>query len=505
MFSQNMNFNKLGRLASKFFFGSALGLVVFMTGCGGGGGGATASGPTGTLTAITVTPGNASIGIGSTVTLKALGSYSNGGTGDITAQVTWTPSSSVINVKAGGVVTGVSVGAATITASLSGITSAAVNVAVTLVGGSAAANHLNYARYEQTANLILAGTSGEAVLVAGGWGPDSAGNTVALNSAELYDPTTNTWTITSSLATVRGDHTSTQLANGQVLLIGGADTSLKLIANSELYIPNTGWVAADSLLEGRSYHTSTLLLDGTTVLAVGGGGNASPNLASSELYDSIHDKGGNKGTWKATGSLNEGRNTHTATLLTNGTNATNGKVLVVGGFGGVVNAGPGVVASVGKPLASAELYDPNHGTWTTTGSLHTGRYEHTATLLTNGKILVIGGFDSNDTALGTAELYDPLIGTWTVIGNLNTARAGHTATLLGTGKVLVMGGETSRGVETKSTELFDPATGISIATADLNAKRDAFTATLLTNGKVLVAAGTDETSAVVALDSSELY
>jgi len=500
-----MNFNSLGRLVSKFVFGSVVSIAVLMTGCGGGGGGATAQTPASTLTAITVTPGTASIGIGSTVTLKAQGSYSNGTSGDITSQVTWTPSSSMVNVKAGGVVTGVSAGAAGITASLSGITSAAVNVAVTSLGGSAPANHLNYARYEQTANLILAGTGGEAVLVAGGYGADSTGNTVALNSAELYNPATNMWTITSSLATGRGDHTSTQLANGQVLLIGGANSNINYIVNSELYIPNTGWVAADSLLEGRAYHTSTLLSDGTTVLAVGGGGNASTNLASSELYDSTVDNPANKGTkgtWKATGSLNEGRYSHTATLL------TNGQVLIVGGFGGVVLAGPGVVASSGKALASAELYDPKSGAWTTTSSLHTGRYEQTATLLTNGKVLVIGGYDSNDIALGTAELYDPSTGSWTVIGNLNTARAEQTATLLVTGKVLVMGGETSRGVETKSTELFDPATGISIATADLISARDVFTATLLSNGKVLVAAGTDETPATaahVALDSSEQF
>src|SRR4029078_4021428 len=72
-----------------------------------------------------------------------------------------------------------------------------------------------------------------------------------------------------------------------------------------------------------------------------------------------------------------------------------------------------------------------------TGSLGAARYSHTATLLQNGKVLVAGGFNSS--FLATAELYDPATGTWTTTGNLNTARNLHTATLLPNGKVLVVG------------------------------------------------------------------
>ena len=105
----------------------------------------------------------------------------------------------------------------------------------------------------------------------------------------------------------------------------------------------------------------------------------------------------------------------------------NGKVLVAGGLN--VN---------GNILASAELYDPASETWSTTGSLVTGRTFHTATLLPNGKVLVAGGLGS--TGLASAELYDPASGTWTATGSLADAREGHTATLLPNGKVLVAGG-----------------------------------------------------------------
>ena len=85
------------------------------------------------------------------------------------------------------------------------------------------------------------------------------------------------------------------------------------------------------------------------------------------------------------------------------------------------------------------------GSWTLTGSLNTGRFEYTATLLPNGMVLVAGGFDSNNNVLASAELYDPATGSWSATGGLNTARADHTATLLPNGMVLVAGGVDSSG------------------------------------------------------------
>ena len=99
----------------------------------------------------------------------------------------------------------------------------------------------------------------------------------------------------------------------------------------------------------------------------------------------------------------------------------------------------GGVDSIGNRLASAELYDPATGMWRRTGSLNTARWQHTATLLKNGMVLVAGGLDSDD-ILVSAELYDPASRSWTVTGSLNTARWVHTATLLQNGMVLVAGG-----------------------------------------------------------------
>ena len=173
----------------------------------------------------------------------------------------------------------------------------------------------------------------------------------------------------------------------------------------------------------------------------------------------------------------------------------NGKVLVVGGeFSG-----------------SAELYDPATGTWSVTGSLNTAHSGPTATLLPNGKVLVAGGYTNR------AELYDPTTKTWSITANLNTARSGHTATLLPNGKVLIAGGGDNDTLA--SAELYDPSTGMWSITGSLiddnqsgrfsptgeGPGRYGHTATLLQNGKVLVAGGSNSGDLSSTLASAELY
>jgi hypothetical protein len=104
-------------------------------------------------------------------------------------------------------------------------------------------------------------------------------------------------------------------------------------------------------------------------------------------------------------------------------------------------------------LASAELYDPASGTWAATGSLGTGRFHHTATLLPNHNVLVTGGL-GHLAYLASAELYDPASGTWTATGSLVIGRLLHTATLLRNSTVLVAGG--SRNDSLASAELGAP-------------------------------------------------
>ena len=157
----------------------------------------------------------------------------------------------------------------------------------------------------------------------------------------------------------------------------------------------------------------------------------------------------------------------------------------------------GALLGVAAPARCAD------GTWVVTGSLNLARAGHAATLLTNGKVLVVGG------GPGASELYDPATGRWTLTGALGVSRrSGVTATLLNNGQVLAIGGD--RGEESEQSlgflgtcELYDPATGTWRKTGSLNTPRASFTATLLPNGKVLVAGGVDNTDN--ALDTAEIY
>ncbi|CAF1347888.1 unnamed protein product [Adineta ricciae] len=159
---------------------------------------------------------------------------------------------------------------------------------------------------------------------------------------------------------------------------------------------------------------------------------------------------------------------------------SNGKVLITGGYnGGYLN--------------SAELYDPSTGNWTTTRTMSVARYGHTASILSNGKVLVTGGG-----YLNSAELYDPSTGNWTTTGTMSVARYGHTASLLSNGKVLVTGGDTGSGY-LNSAELYDPSTGNWTTTGKMSVARYQHTASLLSNKTILVTGG------CCSLNSAELY
>jgi N-acetylneuraminic acid mutarotase len=175
----------------------------------------------------------------------------------------------------------------------------------------------------------------------------------------------------------------------------------------------------------------------------------------------------------------------------------NSKVLVMGGN----------QSASGDPrgaLSSAELYDSASNTWSPAASMTTSRIGHTATLLANGKVLVTGGSDSSFNIISSAELYDPVNDTWSDAGSMATPRSHHTATLLSSGKVLVTGGLGANGAYLVSAELYDPASNTWSAAGSMLVARYGYTATLLKNGQVLIAGG--YVSGVTgAVASGELY
>jgi deoxycytidylate deaminase len=240
---------------------------------------------------------------------------------------------------------------------------------------------------------------------------------------------------------------------------------------------------------GRQIHTATLLTDGR-VLVAGGVAHFDVTLASAELYDP------KTGTFSPTGSLTTARGFHTATRL------ADGRVLFAGG-------NPHQWDFYGPFFASAELYDPQTGTFSPTGSLATARNLHTATLLLDGRVLITGGNDTFDHAVASAEVYDPKTGTFSATGSMATARGFHTATLLADGRVLITGGGSAGWTPdhfVASAEIYDPKTGTFTATGPMTDARALHTATLLDDGRVLMTGGFNNyNTGGTSLASAELY
>ncbi len=283
-----------------------------------------------------------------------------------------------------------------------------------------------------------------------------------------------TWGASSITATVPAGATTGNV----VVHASGVDSNAKTFT-----VTAGGFSTTGNVRVFHSNFTATLLNSGKVLLAGGEGPSGGNALTDGELYDPT------AGTFSATGSLNGARYDHTATLLDAGT------VLIAGGT--ILDSHGNLV-----PQASAELYSAATGTFTTTGSLNTARYSHTATLLSNGLVLIAGGSTLNGaSAMTSAELYNPATGTFTATGSLNTARYSHTATLLNNGMVLIAGGFGGSS-PVSSAELYNPATGTFTSTGNLNAARTAHTATLLNTGAVLLAGGY---SGSATLASAELY
>jgi hypothetical protein len=163
---------------------------------------------------------------------------------------------------------------------------------------------------------------------------------------------------------------------------------------------------------------------------------------------------------------------------------TSGKVLIVGG-----------TDFNGDTLSTAEVFDPSTGDFAfTSGMMPAPRKNCTATLLNDGRVLVAGGVDQNDNFLDSALIYDPATDSFTpVAAHLSIPRSQHLATLLNDGMVLITGGVTTPhgglAEPVTSAELFDPAANDFVGVGAMTTAREEHTATLLEDGRVLVAGG----------------
>ena len=305
-------------------------------------------------------------------------------------------------------------------------------------------------------------------------------------SAEIFDPATGNWTATGSLNVARSLHTATLLADGRVFVAGGSASPLPAsgaaLTSAEIFDPTIGsnglFLPAGSLTVARMAHTATLLSDGRVLIA-GGRGSATvppPYHNTGEIYDPA---GG--GSFTLVGDLMATpRDSHRATRL------NDGRVLLVGGL-----------SAPFAYLSSAEVFDPaglgGLGEFTNTGSMTSSRINHTSTLLDDGRVLVAGGSDGSGT-VAFAEIFDPSILGGSFLGPIAMAgRENHSAARTPSGEIVLMGGRAVSppfDVLLGSVEIFDPGTAAFSSAHSLITARQHQLTTELADGRLLVAGGT---------------
>ncbi len=256
-----------------------------------------------------------------------------------------------------------------------------------------------------------------------------------------------------------------------------------LSATSRVSAAEPGWSSTGSMAEARAGHTATLLPSGHVLIAGGRKATEEYQLTeTAELYDI------QTGTFTATGPMALPRSGHTASVL------PSGEVLIVGGVSGE--------PCQGSAPCIAELYDPQTGTFSSTGSLALhSRFNrdpgHTASVLGSGEVLVVDD--------GFANLYDPSSGTFSSAAPLpegfTGSHGGRAATVLASGAVLVVGGYTIGGKGSYAwplAMLFDPVTASFSTTASMNEARSGATLTVLESADVLIVGGVSTSAEAIA-------
>lgn len=296
---------------------------------------------------------------------------------------------------------------------------------------------------------------------------------------EKSGPVVGSWSEAPSLSSVRGSTHALSLPDGRVLVAGGGVGSAVLGATEIFDTESEEWSMSGELNQPRRGHQAVVLEDGRVLVAGG--------LAQGELLGSAEVFDPEKGAWEEVGAMTQARLGHTMTRL------PDGRVLAAGGTGQTGTASDG--GQTVRPEASAEVFDPESGEWTPVGEMLSARFEATATLLEDGRVLIAGGLGPKDDDVGplsSAELFDPATESFSRTGTMNDERSNHAAAALADGRVLISGGD---GGDTSiaSAEVYNPSRGAWSRVDGLAEGRRGHTATLLEEGDVLVAGGEDVT------------
>jgi surface antigen len=281
----------------------------------------------------------------------------------------------------------------------------------------------------------------------------------------------------AALGPVRLAHVMAADAGSALMMVGGSASVLTSSNTSPLNV-------------ARYQHSATLLAD-NRVIVIGGADQGDASTATAEIFDPATR------AWTLVAPILHARSQHTATLL------LDGRILVAGGL-----STSGIQSQSGRELSSVEIYDATTNRWTEVAPMVSHRAMHTATLLSTGKVLIVGGAITQPSA-SCAELYDPHLDQWSAAGTLSDCRVAHTAVVLADGTVMIAGGSDGRTEGfLSSTEIYEPLKNTWSAGPAMAVGRADQTMTKLLDGRVLVAGGITLPHAAliaVATSSVEVY
>lgn len=284
------------------------------------------------------------------------------------------------------------------------------------------------------------------ILVAGG--VDNMGDPV--DTAEIYDPKTNSFANTGKMTVARAGHAAALLNDGRVLVVAGskelsdvAKVINGLLKSAEIYDPATGtWSATSSISESVLAPALTTLANGQVL--VSGGARITRGLfnlpvsvdtvKNCELFDP------STGNWTSTGNMVNHRGVHSLNTIL----LSDGRVLVTGGIEvGIGLIPPPTTFSGAKATAACEVYNPGTGTWASLPMMPVTRSGHTVEQLGSGDVLIAGGASGSlDQAVSTnsVQVFRPSSNSFTTSFQLGAARATHCSALLPDGTVVLFGG-----------------------------------------------------------------
>jgi N-acetylneuraminic acid mutarotase len=281
------------------------------------------------------------------------------------------------------------------------------------------------------------------VLVIGGLSAFGTPVNAPMPTAEIYDPAAQAWSRTGAMPTAAIQPAAVVLSDSRVLAVGGSPDGTVGTAAVQVFDPrNNLWTALRPMSTPRRGPAALLLHTGKVLVAGGAATDSDGSLATAEIYDPAAN------SWTTGPPMST---THAHSLYTL---LPDGRAMV---SGGVDFQGGNAIA-----VTATDLYDPGTNTWTTAAPLRAGRAVGSGALLANGLYLAVGGYRVRNgvSAQATAEIFDPSSGTWTSLPPMSTTRVGGSVVALSGNRALVVA-----GTRLPDTELFN--LGAPIATRGL--------------------------------------